>query len=281
MIFFDFIEIGTSDFDTLIQSANNTDYGLSIEPIKFYLDRLPNKQNIKKINCAISTINSTCNMYYVPLDIIHKWNLPNWVRGCNSINEYHVTVHNYCKKENIDIEKIIECDEIPVKTLFAIMNECNIKYVYYLKIDTEGHDCLILKKFYEDIINNNNNNNNNLPHVIQFETNVLTNNDDVSEIIELYKNIGYDFIYKTLSDTLLKLNLNKIKNKTHYVETKNYYFDNDEIISFDTLDLAKEFCDQNNSTGIMFTNNKYNVYDSKYLEKYEKTNDNDNTYIYM
>lgn len=44
----DFIEIGTSDFDTIIQS-NTYKHGLSIEPIKYYIDRLPNKEGVKKL----------------------------------------------------------------------------------------------------------------------------------------------------------------------------------------------------------------------------------------
>ena len=31
----DFIEIGTSDFNTLLESCNDTQKGMSIEPLKF------------------------------------------------------------------------------------------------------------------------------------------------------------------------------------------------------------------------------------------------------
>jgi hypothetical protein len=41
---YDFIEIGTSDFETLLQESSGV--GLSIEPLKFYLDNLPNKDNV-------------------------------------------------------------------------------------------------------------------------------------------------------------------------------------------------------------------------------------------
>ena len=44
----DFIEIGTSDFDTIIQLADDNTVGFYIEPINFYLDRLPNKPNCQK-----------------------------------------------------------------------------------------------------------------------------------------------------------------------------------------------------------------------------------------
>ena len=49
----DFIEIGTSDFQTLTQSCSPNEMGIAIEPIKYYLDRLPNKPNVIKINAAI------------------------------------------------------------------------------------------------------------------------------------------------------------------------------------------------------------------------------------
>ena len=45
-----FIEVGTSDFDTLIQVAKPETAGISIEPIKYYLDRLPNPPNVIKMN---------------------------------------------------------------------------------------------------------------------------------------------------------------------------------------------------------------------------------------
>ena len=58
-IHYDFIEIGTSDFHTLIESATDKTIGLSIEPIKTYLDRLPNKENVFKVQAAVSDSDST------------------------------------------------------------------------------------------------------------------------------------------------------------------------------------------------------------------------------
>jgi hypothetical protein len=49
MTFYDFIEIGTSDFDTEIEKKDNK-IGISIEPIKYYLDRVTNKPNCIKLN---------------------------------------------------------------------------------------------------------------------------------------------------------------------------------------------------------------------------------------
>ena len=37
----DYIEIGTSDFETLVETLDGN--GISIEPLSFYLNKLPNK----------------------------------------------------------------------------------------------------------------------------------------------------------------------------------------------------------------------------------------------
>ena len=44
---YDFIEIGTSNFDTLIEAADDTTVGISIEPIGYYLDQLPDRARVK------------------------------------------------------------------------------------------------------------------------------------------------------------------------------------------------------------------------------------------
>lgn len=106
--FYDFIEIGTSDFDTEIQKATDNTIGLSIEPIKYYLDKLPNKLNIQKLEMAISNENGNCLIYYMPIETINKYNFPKWFRGCNSINDYHSTVYNTIKELDLVPEELIK-----------------------------------------------------------------------------------------------------------------------------------------------------------------------------
>ena len=85
---YDFIEIGTSDFETLIEQDNNQK-GISIEPIQYYLDKLPNNPNVIKSNHAISNIEGEIKIFWITPEDIKKYNLPWWVRGCNSVNEPH------------------------------------------------------------------------------------------------------------------------------------------------------------------------------------------------
>ena len=266
MPFYDFIEIGTSDFDTEIQKEDEK-VGISIEPINYYLNRLPDKQGCIKLNMGISDYNGTCNVNYLTSDIIEKYNFPYLFRGCNSINSYHKTVSKWCKNSCIDIEEISTRDEVEVSTLYQLMNKLCIKGVYFLKIDTEGHDVVILKKFYKDIQNNIN-----LPHVIQFETNVLSSDEDVNQIINLFSSKGYDLIEKG-TDTILKLNLKNIGNKKTFTEGINKYYIMDHPINYNLLELphentlegAKEYCIKHNCSGVTLENGIYQVRDGKYI----------------
>ena len=137
---YDFIEVGTSDFDTLIQDATDQCIGLCIEPIKFYLDRLPNKPNVKKINSAISFDGKVGRdkVYYIPLETIQKHNMPLWIRGCNSIGDYH-----YQHKKN-NLQSVVETIDVDTIPLGDIFEQHNVDTLTILKIDTEGYEFEVL-----------------------------------------------------------------------------------------------------------------------------------------
>lgn len=269
-MFLDFIEIGTSDFNTEIQKKDNK-IGISIEPISYYIDKLPNKEGCKKIQNAISNCNDIVKVFYINNENIDKYKLPDYTKGCNSINDYHPTIKEMFKRRNLDIEKIATSYDVKCKTLMTIINENDVDGIYYLKIDTEGHDTVILKKFYEDICDNKH-----LPHTILFESNRLSNIIDINNIIELYKSKGYDLI-TTGHDTFMKLNLHNIMNKCKFTEPiKNYYI-NDYPTNYhpnnlphkNTLDDAKKYCIENNCSGITYQNNRYEVRNGKYITYFE------------
>jgi hypothetical protein len=84
---YDFIEVGTSDFHTLIQDCGDEVVGLSIEPITEYINNLPDKPNVTKIKAALSDEDGEIQIYRIPSEEITKNYLPFWVRGCNSVNK--------------------------------------------------------------------------------------------------------------------------------------------------------------------------------------------------
>lgn len=265
--FLDFIEIGTSDFDTLIQSSDDETIGISIEPIKFYLDKLPEKKNIQKTNCAISDSNGECEIYYISDINIEKYNLPWWIKGCNSINNLHPKVNNYLRDIKIK-ENLFEKYKTKKYTLNTFISNNKIYGIFFLKIDAEGHDCIILQKFIQEYDNNNLI----LPHNIKFETNKLTSKYVIKNTINYLNNIGYDLINSNLkTDTNVKLNLNKLKKQNIFTEKINNYYIKNELdcknnILFNSLDDAKKYCIKINGTGISYINDNYIVNTGNYLE---------------
>jgi FkbM family methyltransferase len=190
-----FIEIGTSDFETLLETSNDTDIGLSVEPLSVYLNKLPNKQNVTKVNAAISDKNGEMSIYYVPPEIILAADLPWWFKGCNSVGHPHPTVSK-CLSEMGKSQDFIMCDTVPVKTMETLIFENNIESIGTLKIDTEGHDCIILNNYITYCEKN--------PALfaktINFETNVLSLVDDQEAVINRLLNNGYKLVSRNVNE---------------------------------------------------------------------------------
>jgi FkbM family methyltransferase len=177
---YDFIEIGTSDFDTLLETTTNK-IGISIEPLKYYLNNLPNNDKVIKVNCAISDSDFETDIFWVSPDDIKKYNLPNWLRGCNSIISSHPSVMKELEKNNLlEIYKTSKCKCITWSTLISTYD---ITSVDLLKIDTEGHDCKIIQNI---LISNTI-----LPNEILFEYNVLTSENEFKSTMNLLNKKGY------------------------------------------------------------------------------------------
>ena len=198
-MYLDYIEIGTSDFDTLLQSTDLT--GISIDPLSIYLDRLPNKDNNTKLNVAISDFNGECDVFYIAPEDIEKFNLPNWLRGCNSIIKPHPSVLQILNE--FELANLYQKKKIDVLTWDTLIRTKNIIGVDYVKIDTEGHDSVIIKSILNSTTNI-------LPKKIKFETNILTSNDVIIETINHLKNRGYQIIEQTDENTLVEISKNNI-----------------------------------------------------------------------
>lgn len=193
----DFIEIGTSHFETLIQTSKSFEKGISIDAVKYYVDALPNKHNVKKLNIGISDKNGSAYIYYIPANIIKLLELPIWFYGCNSLNCYHP--YHISDK----LEKYVSIEKINIIPTYELFYKNKIKKVKLLKIDTEGHDSIILeslynyikflpKSFYPDKI------------IFEIEGDANKNNLDKTEnIIKIYQNIGYKLIKKGWDATII------------------------------------------------------------------------------
>jgi hypothetical protein len=190
---YDFIEIGTSNFDTIIQEVDDDVLGISVDAVNYYLDKLPNKLNCKKINVGISNVESTLKVYYIPEKTIDDKKLPQWLKGCNCINTYH-PLHI---KHNL--QHLCTFDMVNVIPLSKLCYRNQVKNIKYLKIVTEGHDCIILKSFhsYLQYLPKQF-----YPNTLLFQSNEHTKTSDVDEIIRLYIQLGYKLI-KRGYDTMM------------------------------------------------------------------------------
>lgn len=267
----DFLEIGTSDFDTLIEYSDNKIKGISIEPIKYYLDRLPDKSNCIKINCAISDREGTIDIYYVSPENISKYKLHECCRGCNSVNKQHPTIRRDLINMGFNPDEIFSVDTVPVRLISDVLQEHNVKSINFLKIDTEGHDCIILNSFlnYYDSNNddgtdddNGNGENNILPKYIMFESNVLTNIEDIHKTIERCEGLGYHLIYKN-DDALLARSC--FSDPIENVFLSGYLPSYDPLLlpHENNLEDAKKWCVKNKGGGVTYQYGRYEVRVSK------------------
>jgi glycosyltransferase involved in cell wall biosynthesis len=182
----DFIEIGTSDFSTEIQEAMGRT-GLSIEPIQHYLDALPDVEGVTKVRAAVSDYDGYINVYNVHPDLIKKYQLPDWVRGCNSVNNYHPTVLKIILEKRLDERELFRVERVPVMTFSTLIKKHNVRGCRYLKIDTEGHDVVILNSYLECVTRGEFS----LAPKIQFEATELTPSKVTDAMIEKMKTFGY------------------------------------------------------------------------------------------
>jgi FkbM family methyltransferase len=157
------VEIGTSDFRT---EAGKVE-GIFIEPVKEYFDRLP---DCNKLNIAISNYTGEVDVYYIEPSDIEKHNMPNWVRGCNSINKPHPTVVKY------GYLPYVKTHRVKVRKIKDVLKDFEVSEIDFLKIDTEGHDAVILNDFLDTV--------DFLPKHIKFESNELSSKKEIDKLLK-------------------------------------------------------------------------------------------------
>lgn len=185
---YDFVEIGTADFETVCNDQNNL-IGLSIEPVRYYFDKLNTGPNSKKLNLAIGDENKTVTMYWVHPDDFTSYNIEGWVRGGSSVNKLNWSTERELKTKNaLDAVRTQSVEMITWKTL---CERYEITEVDFLKIDAEGYDCII--------VNNVLDTNEVLPKRIFYEQNDLTSNELIASTAQRLTQFGYKQIRNDLN----------------------------------------------------------------------------------
>jgi len=190
---YDFVEIGTSDFYTEIENAGDKQ-GLSIEPLQLYMDNLPTARNVRKLSCAVSDKDGTGKVYWVDPKDIEANKLPYWVRGCNSLNTPHPKVDEVLSARGLEgLVKVSDCKIVSWDTLLI---ENKVDAVKFLKIDTEGHDTVIINAMLDSSLSV-------LPERIMFEYNYLTDEIDFKRVEKRLRDAGYSTTIDAVQENCL------------------------------------------------------------------------------
>lgn len=198
MIDLDFIEIGSCDHDTLLDIVDHNAFGILVEPIKIYLDRLPNFPNVIKLNVAVATddTDGLVDIYYVPPEIIEsdpQYHLT--LKGCNSIGEIHPEHINWGLQDKV---KTIKVKKMP---LYKILEEYNVRRIKHLKVDIEGGDSQLLLNLFKYLKGKTEEY---YPDKITFESNSLTPHEIVTSVIDTYSKLGYKLQQRDFNTVLLR-----------------------------------------------------------------------------
>ena len=264
-MFYDFIEIGTSDFDTLIQSADQGTRGLSIDALSIYLDRLPSPKNCQKVQAAISDREGEVAFYFVRPEHIAQYGLASWVRGCNSIGKPHPSVVAQLEGLGLEPMEVMSVETVRMCRLMSIFDQYEVEGVYYLKVDTEGHDAVILHDFFDACDNHR------LPHSLLFESNILSEREGVQRLIAKLINRGYDLIRSETegadSNTFMRLNISRVAGREKFGgPISEYYlvdYPNDynplALPHENTLEAAQAYCVKHKLGGVTYQYGRFEV----------------------
>lgn len=272
-MFLDFVEIGTSDFNTLIQQADDTTIGLSVDPIQLYLDRLPSPRNCVKLAAAISNRDGDTVAYYVAPDTIAAYGLPDWLRGCNSIGAPHPSVTALLAQHGLAREQVVIEQAIPCLRLQTVLENLGASGMHLLKTDTEGHDTVILNDFFDHADRAL------WPHLLVFETNILSDQGAVHSLIARLITVGYDIVRASTgggdTDTFLRLNLDRLAGKSGFSAQIEGYEFGGYLPGYDpahpphanTPEAAAAFCTGHGAAGVSRRDGRFAVHSGPYLTK--------------
>jgi hypothetical protein len=126
------------------------------------------------------------DVFYVPENEIKSRNLPNWLKGCNSVNKPHPTTMTVLKNYGCP-ESLIVKQSVPVVTMKSLIEKYGIEKIETLKIDTEGHDCIILNDYLDTVTI--------IPNKIIFECNSLSVKEEIDDLVKRLESLGYRISY--------------------------------------------------------------------------------------
>lgn len=164
---YDFIEIGTADFDYILQDIsvhNKIRRGICVEPIFEKLDKVLSHKNVYKLCAAIGARDGLCDITYIPTDKLKNrakelgLKYDDVRRGGRTVKEMIIGASGSCIvdkpfhpfnvsiADNLDfkLDEYQVTKKVPIISVETFVKTYDIEGVDYLKIDAEGMDFEII-----------------------------------------------------------------------------------------------------------------------------------------
>lgn len=193
-MYYDFIEIGTSDFDTLVERSAEDAIGICVEPVSYYLNRLPDRKNVKKVHAALGLTSGFDTVYYLADDQIKENDWPQWLRGCNTIGAPHPIALDYSSAFKAE-------QNVRVYSWIDFIVKYSVDSVGILKLDTEGSDLALIKEYHRLCTFKSSL----FPVEVIFETNKHYTTQDIRDTINIWLKSGYVIEYSDFNGDTTKL----------------------------------------------------------------------------
>ena len=212
---FDFIEVGTSDWGTIAQycagdvsgswlagEIQRRDLrqcrGLCVEPVKAYLDALPNLKNVTKV-CAAMDEHSSSGTEFLHFVAAEKIDANMGRHYADLGDGYEVDVVWYAKSLSSlgqvrpDLKwmlwnaDLLECRPCTVFNWADLCANYGVRSVEVVQLDCEGKDCAILRGILQYCSQHPEA----YPRIVQFELNHLTPQCEAAAMLEALCGCGY------------------------------------------------------------------------------------------
>lgn len=170
-------------------------------------------------------------------------------------------------------DEFLRVEKVKVDMLTTVLEREGVCGIYKLKVDTEGHDHIILNCFF-DLARREL-----WPHELLFESNVLSDCEAIHALISRLITLGYDVVSCQTgggaTNTHLRLNINRVRERFGFSQAIEGYYLEGYPKSYspsaaphgNTLEQAMKYCKRLNQGGITYQYGRYEVREGCYLKR--------------
>ena len=223
---FDFIEVGTSDWGTLTQFCAGEDNkavlasevrtsidslrwarGLAVEPVREYLDALPQLPRVSKVEAAMGEISGDATLYMVSTENVQRYIHKNPVLGyvmwyaksLSCVGRPHPQLSWMLREVGRD--DLMEQRSIRVLSWADLCALHSVASVDVVQLDCEGMDCAVLR----GLLTHSERDPASLPRLIQFEAKAeLTDSAEIDATLAALVARGYNIWMRGPSNVIVE-----------------------------------------------------------------------------